>query len=508
MKFNLFNLLFLFVLIFGCQQNSNLTDVNKTNIVEKINNAYLGTEKDEYKSLIPILLYIEENNIVFKDNCLNAKLQYLKLSKAYSIVDNESQKKYNELAVESTLACNDYELISKLYNAHGVLNFSVFKDIDKAIYYYKTSIETAKKLDSYGFAVDAYYGLASSYLKKKNWEKAKEVSTEGIAVINKFQEKKTRLKYLHLFLAEAYISLGKQSLATNNIDKAKAIADTLTAKGNLEDYYKINSLIDRTKSIYYEKNNDKDLALSYLKSSDSLNDLRVKEFNGQISDLVGLEYTTREKLYTANKELLKKQKLLIYLGVFSFLILLVFFWRLRIFSKIQKENFEKTAELNLKLEENNKNLKKKNNSIKHLLNQNETLLLSKTLKMSALKDAIGNISKNLEKLSEEKETVDSSQLLFFNKALNEIISETELWEDFKLEFEKNYPSFFEKLLSKAPNLSITEQKHCAYLFVNMSAKEVASLINLSPRSVETARYRIKKKLNTGNLNLLEYLKSI
>ncbi len=40
----------------------------------------------------------------------------------------------------------------------------------------------------------------------------------------------------------------------------------------------------------------------------------------------------------------------------------------------------------------------------------------------------------------------------------------------------------------------------------MRTKDVANLINISPRSVETARYRIKKKLGLGkDENLFDYL---
>ena len=59
-----------------------------------------------------------------------------------------------------------------------------------------------------------------------------------------------------------------------------------------------------------------------------------------------------------------------------------------------------------------------------------------------------------------------------------------------------------------PKLSISEQKHCAYVAVNLKSKEVATILNLSPRSVETTRYRIKKKLNLKEKSLVEFLKTI
>ncbi|MDG1042503.1 MAG: LuxR C-terminal-related transcriptional regulator, partial [Flavobacteriaceae bacterium] len=36
---------------------------------------------------------------------------------------------------------------------------------------------------------------------------------------------------------------------------------------------------------------------------------------------------------------------------------------------------------------------------------------------------------------------------------------------------------------------------CAYLRLNLSSKEIAPLLNISPRSVEVKRYRLRKKMD-------------
>ena len=52
-----------------------------------------------------------------------------------------------------------------------------------------------------------------------------------------------------------------------------------------------------------------------------------------------------------------------------------------------------------------------------------------------------------------------------------------------------------KLETKHPNLTPNDLKLCAYLRLNLSSKEIAPLLNISPRSVEVKRYRLRKKMN-------------
>ena len=71
------------------------------------------------------------------------------------------------------------------------------------------------------------------------------------------------------------------------------------------------------------------------------------------------------------------------------------------------------------------------------------------------------------------------------------------WERLKLHFEKVHPDFFNRLQKKHPTLTQHELKHCAYLKIKLSNKEIAALLNVSPKSMQMARYRLKKKMDLG-----------
>lgn len=89
-----------------------------------------------------------------------------------------------------------------------------------------------------------------------------------------------------------------------------------------------------------------------------------------------------------------------------------------------------------------------------------------------------------------------------NKALQNIIKQIDFiieneseWEQLKLHFEAVFTGFYDRLLDKFPSLTETELRHCMFIKLHMQTKEIARVLNIDPRSVQTARYRIKKKFD-------------
>ena len=80
------------------------------------------------------------------------------------------------------------------------------------------------------------------------------------------------------------------------------------------------------------------------------------------------------------------------------------------------------------------------------------------------------------------------------------------WEMFKEAFNNTDRDFLDKLKKVHPNLSPNDIKLCAYLRLNLSSKEIAPLFNISVRSVEIKRYRLRKKMNLHrDENLVNYI---
>ncbi|MGW1454390.1 helix-turn-helix transcriptional regulator [Salegentibacter agarivorans] len=65
---------------------------------------------------------------------------------------------------------------------------------------------------------------------------------------------------------------------------------------------------------------------------------------------------------------------------------------------------------------------------------------------------------------------------------------------FYSDFEKVYPNFTSTLQKVIPSITSNELKLCALLRMNLSAKEVSDILNITPESVNKARYRLRKKI--------------
>lgn len=94
-------------------------------------------------------------------------------------------------------------------------------------------------------------------------------------------------------------------------------------------------------------------------------------------------------------------------------------------------------------------------------------------------------------------------------SIDEHIESDQDWDSFVEVFNNVHDDFFKKLQVSHPNLTPGDLKLAAYLRLNLSTKEIAPLLNLSVRSVENKRYRLRKKMDLSEEdNLTEYIMKI
>lgn len=148
-----------------------------------------------------------------------------------------------------------------------------------------------------------------------------------------------------------------------------------------------------------------------------------------------------------------------------------------------------TEKLQVELASKNRELA---NSAMSLVYKNE-LLQKLSQEMTKLKDSSGK------PLAED-------QLRKIQKVIEDGMNDERDWNLFENSFNEAHESFFKKLKANHPDLVPNDLKLCAYLHMNMSSKEMASLLNISLRGVEIRRYRLRKKLEVPHdKNLVEFL---
>lgn len=92
------------------------------------------------------------------------------------------------------------------------------------------------------------------------------------------------------------------------------------------------------------------------------------------------------------------------------------------------------------------------------------------------------------------------------KTIDHNIDEAETWNLFRDAFENADQDFFRKVKDRHPELTPNDLKLCAYLRLNLSSKEIAPMLNISVRSVEVKRYRLRKKMGLEReAGLVEYV---
>lgn len=126
----------------------------------------------------------------------------------------------------------------------------------------------------------------------------------------------------------------------------------------------------------------------------------------------------------------------------------------------------------------------------HLVQKNKT--------MKQLKENIGKIKTDNNGLGKELQKLENMVNYSFNL--------DEDWEQFQLYFEDVHSGFFDTLKSEYPDLTPNELRLSALAKLNLSIKETATIMGITPNSVKTARHRLRKKLGMETEeNLSEFM---
>ena len=119
-------------------------------------------------------------------------------------------------------------------------------------------------------------------------------------------------------------------------------------------------------------------------------------------------------------------------------------------------------------------------------NKNRELAIS-TMSIIKKNEFLSTLKKELNNNSED----DLKRLI---KIIDKNLNNTDDWKLFEEAFNNADKDFLKKMKAKHAVLTPNDLRLCAYLRLNLSSKEIAPLLNISPRSVEVKRYRLRKKM--------------
>ncbi len=94
-----------------------------------------------------------------------------------------------------------------------------------------------------------------------------------------------------------------------------------------------------------------------------------------------------------------------------------------------------------------------------------------------------------------KKAENTAQIRSVIRTIDRNINNEEDWEFFEAAFNNADKDFLKNIKHRHPELTPNDLRLCAYLRLNLSSKEIAPLLNISVRSVEVKRYRLRKKMD-------------
>ena len=319
LNFRLSFIVFLF-LILSCEQHNIENTINEDNIENKIDEAYELTEKDDFETLIPVLFYINEYDVTFEDECLQAKVTYLKAVKAYAVYDFQTQEKFSEEALVKAIKCENYKLVSQIYNLFSIAYFRN-NEPEKAKEALEKAISFGEKEENYAFLIDVYYNLIQYYVNKEDWNEVRRYAQKGIDAIKKFDQKERRLKLFTIYCARSHIGQGDFVEAEKDLKEALYLVEKIDSEEEFEITRSYRDIYI-TYSQYHQKKGEFQEANNYLQLADSLSILRNRLLNIQIQNLLSNEVSFNKNLLEINQKIVSNQRVLILCGIIFILVIL------------------------------------------------------------------------------------------------------------------------------------------------------------------------------------------
>ena len=357
--------------------------------------------------------------------------------------------------------------IAATYNRLGLI-FLEQDNLDKALTYCLQSLEIRQQIDDKDGQAKNLENIASIYMAKKEWATARTFLLRGEEIAKSIKAKKW-LRDIYYDLKEVAIAEKKYVEALQYFEQYATMKDSLFNEEMAMKIAEMQTLLaTKEKEQHLERNKQQ---IAFLQQQAKLEAfLRNALIIGLVimAILAYLIVSHQRLKIKKNKELLEKNRLL--------------YHSRQELANAELENAKlKEKELQQELEYKNKEL------TSYTIN-----FIQKSELMEELKENIGHL-----KSASDSSTI-SGKLNSLKKLVDHSFNIDKDWEDFRLHFEQVHQDFFKLLKDRCPELSSSELKLCALVKLNLNIKEMSAILGISPESVKTARYRLRKKLQLSH----------
>ena len=171
---------------------------------------------------------------------------------------------------------------------------------------------------------------------------------------------------------------------------------------------------------------------------------------------------------------------------------------------VKKSDFIETLQRVLEKRKNALELADNNASVKSKLKETEEELAAYINNIKEKNELIEQLNIEIEQLHERDSTSDEKVVMLDILQKNVILTEDD-WTRFKEIFESVHANFFIYLKEKFTGLTQAEVRLLALTKLNMSTKEMAGMLGISPETIRQTRWRLRKKINLPDEVSLEQI---
>ncbi|MCT4637111.1 MAG: tetratricopeptide repeat protein [Bacteroidales bacterium] len=369
------------------------------------------------------------------------------------------------------------------------------KDFDKALDYYRNGMAIYEELSDKQGMSGCLNNMGTIYSYKGDYKKSLDLHTHALQIKELIGDKRGAIHCL-ANISESWFSLN------DNIKGEKAALEALS-RANAIDYKEMIASVSKILYETYHKQNDYKKSFKYLLEYSELKDTLYSEKKEIIAEEVRTRYEVEQH---ESKLLLQKQRIdlleqkkmgnmILFLGLvlitISVFTVIILAYRNRVNKKLIHAH-QREKELTDELNYHDKEL---GDFALRISQKNDFLEVLRAKIKEVFAKAVNPEAKKL--------VTELGNLVSINLNIEKDR------EDFLKHSAQLDNSFVRKLEGLYPDLTEDDKRLSVYLRLNLSSKEISTLFNISAKSVNMKRYRLRKKMNVQQeISLFEFLNNI
>lgn len=454
---------------------------------------------------------------------------HLKLGEYYHSLGlySEAMEQYNKALDQLGTDFNDTLFIT-LNNNIGKVYLSL-NNFELAEQHFTETLNASKGIkNDRGLAVSLGL-LGASHEKQGEYEEALKDQKESLLLFQKMEDQ-PGVAMTNENIGSIYEDLEQFDMAYQYFNKAYQY---LKGKGTVEEVNVLNNLGDsfrktgnypaalektamalevaqRLKDFHQLESAHKDLSKTYAFLGDfekaHTHLLQAEEFNSAMLRAQNTDQlNVLQTIYETNKkeaeiQLLKEQNKvsranqnLLWVALFAIAAILTILYNYLGRKRKAKLKIQEYKQRMLKAELEKKAIEEKN--LQQEVQLKTSSLSRYSLHLSQKNKILLDLANTLRNIAARKHMDTSEKIKALVKEIDFNLQQEQEWDEFMTFFKEIHPEFIKKLSTLSENnLSPAELRLGMLLRLNLSSKEIASILRVTPDSVRVARHRLRKKL--------------